>query len=126
MYPPRKSHLGHGVKLSCRIGIKVCFLWVHGMQVELFVDGLEDVQLLVGSGDVATLKVQAQLGPWYPATSSFSAVTVRASFTVGVAIDSPAPLQLPLGLRTSPVSFCTVTVHDPDSDQRHRRPELVL
>jgi hypothetical protein len=101
MYPPRKSRLGHGVKLSCWIDIKECLLLVHGVQVELFVDGLEDAQLLVGSGDVATLKLQAQPDSWYLATSSLSAVTVRASFTVGVAIDSPAPLQLPLGLRTS-------------------------
>ena len=62
------------------------------MQAESFVDGLEDAQLLAGSGDVASMKVQAQPGPWRSATAP--SCSSCAAFVVGVA-SYPAPLGLP-------------------------------
>ena len=64
------------------------------MQVELFVDGLEDAQLVAGSGDVAWLKVQARPGPW-DAVPSPSCRALCAAFVVGVA-NYPVPYQLPV------------------------------
>jgi hypothetical protein len=63
------------------------------MQAELFVDGLEDAQLLVGSGDVASMKVQAQPGPWRCATAP--SCSSCAAFVVGVT-SYQAPFQLPV------------------------------
>jgi hypothetical protein len=69
-------------------------LVIHVMQAELFVDGLEDAQLLVGSGDMAALKVQAQpAGPWRGAAAPDCSSC--AAFVVGVA-SYPAPFQLPV------------------------------
>ncbi len=67
-------------------------LVIYVMQAELFVDGLEDAQLLVGSGDMAALKVQAQPGPWCGAAAP--GCSSCAAFVVGVA-SYPAPLHLP-------------------------------
>ena len=66
------------------------------MQAYLFVDGLEDAQLVAGSGDVARLKVQAQPGPWDAVTSP-SCSALCAAFVVGVA-NYPVPYQLPVCL----------------------------
>jgi hypothetical protein len=68
----------------------------HMMQVYLFVAGLEDAQLVAGSGDVAWLKVQAQPGPW-GAVASPSCRALCAAFVVGVA-NYPVPYQLPVCL----------------------------
>jgi hypothetical protein len=65
------------------------------MQVELHVDGLHDAQLLVGSGDVASLKVQAQPGPWCGVHSPSHTASSCVAFVVGVA-SYPAPFQLPV------------------------------
>lgn len=65
------------------------------MQVDLFVDGLHDAQLLVGSGDVGTLKVQAQPGTWCGVHTPSRTASSCVAFVVGVA-SYPAPFQLPV------------------------------
>jgi hypothetical protein len=66
------------------------------MQVELFVDGLlEDAQLVVGCGDITTVKAQAQPGPWCGVHTPSHTASSCAAFVVGVA-SYTAPFQLPV------------------------------
>ena len=63
----------------------------HVMQVRMFVESLPDAQLLVGSGDAATLNVRAQPGLWCGA--ALPSCSACAAFVVGIS-SYPGPLYL--------------------------------